>query len=46
MVCAALRFEAIMARVTGMYLVAPVVVPLVVARKGIRPGQVRSSNRG
>ena len=31
---------------TGMYLVVPWVVPLVSARKGIRPGQVRFSNTG
>ena len=31
---------------TGMYLVVPWVVPLVSARKGIRPGQVRFSKTG
>ena len=43
---AALVFEASIARETGMYFVAPCVVPLVSARNGMRPGQVRSSKWG
>ena len=35
-----------MARLTGMYLVAPDVVPEVAAKNGIRPGQVTSTRVG
>ena len=45
-VWAALRLDRTISRETGMYFVAPRVVPLVRARYGILPGQVRSSNAG
>ncbi len=45
-VWAALRLDASISAETGMYLVAPWVVPLVKARNGIRPGHVRLSKIG
>ncbi len=39
-------FDATISRETGMYFVAPWVVPLVSAKKGMRPGQVTLSRVG